>query len=202
MATLTDALRVYRYNRSTGLLTGLNAVLREYKRRGCRFTPKVLERIVFGDHQEWLRHHKYVNHRTLLREVSRKLKSYWPLRRTFATFEDLYESVRKDTEPICGIGHLTIYDIALRIGFLYDEPLLPKEYVYIQAGALKGIVNLSSDPLYSHLFPPRAWAAGAYPASDFTAAFGPMESMFIEDFLCVFHKELSRLSGYTIKQLQ
>ena len=202
MATFEEAVRVYRYNRSTRLLTGLNTVLSVYKQRGMKFTPKVMEAIVFGEHQERLKHYKTDVFKDLKKETASKLKDLWPLP-PYRTFEELYDWVESNIKkPIHGIGPLTTYDIALRLGFLYDEPLLPKEQVYIQAGAQTGIKALSADPAYSSLFPERDWKVGAYPIADFKAAFGDMESMFIEDFLCVFHSQLASLAAYSVKDLQ
>ena len=202
MATLEDAIRVYRYNRSTRLLTGLNTVLYAYKRHGMEFKPKVMEAIVFGEHQDRLKHHKFIDFKKLKKATASKLKNFYPLP-DFKSFEELFGQVETEIhETIYGIGRLTTYDIALRIGFLYDEPLLPKEHVYIQAGALKGIKALSADPAYSSLLPECVWKVGAYPIADFKAAFGDLESMYIEDFLCVFHNELTSLAAYSVKDLQ
>lgn len=201
MATLEDAIRVYKYNRSTRLLTGLNTVLYEYKRHGMAFKRKVMETIVFGEHQRRLKYHNKIDFSTLKKTIANNLKGFCPLP-ACETFEELYLQVKSDMGKIHGIGPLTIYDIALRIGFLYDDPLLPQDYVYIQAGARKGIINLSSNPAYRSLFPARVWKAGAYSIADFTAAFGTLESMYIEDFLCVFHNELASLATCSVKDLQ
>lgn len=52
-----------------------------------------------------------------------------------ASFESLHDLVEKTILPIHGIGPLTVYDIALRIGtFLKLEPKL----IYLHAGAREG----------------------------------------------------------------
>ena len=202
MATLKEAIRVYKYNRSTRLLTGLNTVLYAYKRHGMEFKPKVMEAIVFGEHQKWLKQHKLIDFKKLKKATAGKLKNFYPLP-DFKSFEELFGQVETEIhDTIYGIGRLTTYDIALRIGFLYDDPLLPQDYVYIQSGALDGIKALSADPAYKSLFPERKWKAEAYPIADFTAAFGDLESMYIEDFLCVFHNELASLATCSVKDLQ
>ena len=203
MATLSDALRVYKYTRSKGLLDGLNRVLKIYLANKSTFGSAVIDAIVMGAHQRWLRNNPKIDFPAFKSDVEAALSKLLPLERP-ETFEELYQAVKDKIGHITGVGDLTLYDIALRIGFLYERPLLPRARVYIQSGALDGIKALSADPRYSYLFSIHAgaWKNGAYSIEEFEDAFGSMESMFIEDFLCVFHNELSCLGIYTIKQLQ
>jgi len=94
----------------------------------------------------------------------------------YADFEDLYDSVRKLIGGIKCIGDLTVYDTALRIGFISDPVVLPREYVYLARGAMDGAVKLfgNNTPLKFR-----------EPARMFAPYFGNMSSHFIEDFLCV-----------------
>ncbi|MBO7299780.1 MAG: hypothetical protein J6U53_00015 [Tidjanibacter sp.] len=55
-------------------------------------------------------------------------------------FEELYKIVEETRVPY--IGDLTIYDIAVRIGYLQTPQVLPQEFVYIHAGAREGVMAL------------------------------------------------------------
>lgn len=55
-------------------------------------------------------------------------------------FEELYKIVEENRVP--NIGDLTIYDIAVRIGYLQTPKVLPQKFVYIHAGAKEGVKAL------------------------------------------------------------
>lgn len=95
---------------------------------------------------------------------------------SFRDFEELYDFIRSIIGSIKGIGLLTIYDTARRIGHLLVPAICPKMYVYLAAGAkdgaeaLLGIKNLKfREPI--DLFKPY---------------FGTLASVFIEDILCIY----------------
>lgn len=99
----------------------------------------------------------------------------------FDDFEELYHFVKNTIGSITGIGPLTVYDTAKRIGHLLKEPVYPSQYVYLSAGAARGAKELLG---YSPLF--------REPTSKFTPFFGTFPSIFIEDILCIFEDELKR----------
>lgn len=103
----------------------------------------------------------------------------------FCDFEELYDYVRSVIGRIKGIGQLTIYDTAKRIGHLFDTPIYPKMYVYLAAGAKKGAENLILP-----MFPLKY----REPIDLFKPYFGTLSSIFIEDMLCVFENELKTVS--------
>lgn len=202
MATLEDAIKVYRNNRMPNFLDGLNNVLKLYLQKRESFRSDILlTSIVFGEHQERLLHHKYIDPIKMKKDAISALRSLLPIPRP-NDFETLYDKVEESLKKVDGIKNLTYYDIALRIGFLYEEPLLPREKVYLAAGALEGIEELSNSADNGGLFQVKEWKEGRYDISEFTGAFGDMESMYIEDFLCVFHDELENLSLCSIRDLQ
>ena len=53
-------------------------------------------------------------------------------------FEDIYEYVYEVFTKEKRHAPLTIYDTAYRIGYNMEPKILPKKYVYLSAGALKG----------------------------------------------------------------
>ena len=101
----------------------------------------------------------------------------------FADFEQLYDFVASVIAGISGIGPLTVYDTARRIGHLFDEPIYPQKYVYLSAGAMDGAkVLLESNKLEFR-----------EPASLFVPFFGNLPSIFVEDILCIYKDSFTSL---------
>ena len=99
----------------------------------------------------------------------------------FNDFEELYDFIKSVIGEIKGIGSLTVYDTAKRIGLLLDTPIYPKMYVYLAAGAKKGAESLlgKKDLHFRE------------PIDYFKPHFGTLPSIFIEDMLCIFENELN-----------
>lgn len=106
----------------------------------------------------------------------------------FSDFEELYDFIRSIIGNINGIGLLTVYDTAKRIGHLFETPIYPKQYVYLAAGAADGAINLLK--VSSLKF--------REPIDLFKPYFGTLPSIFIEDILCIFKKELLTVSNQTL----
>ena len=94
----------------------------------------------------------------------------------FIDFEELYDFIHSVIGNINGIGPLTIYDTARRIGHLFKSPIYPEMYVYLSAGAKEAAEHLlNKKPLKFR-----------EPICLFTPFFGTFPSIFIEDILCIF----------------
>ena len=199
MATFNDALQVYRNNRRFILETGLNRVLQQFIMDGCCYTPAVLQMIVIGEHQQRLIGKPHFS--TMFSSVQAALSKILPLKYQPRDFEQLYDMVDAVTSKIYGLGSLTVYDMALRIGFIQETPILPEKFVYTQSGALTGARQLTISP-DAAVLGRRTWSTNRYDLIRYFPGFGSMESMYIEDFLCVFHNELANLRAYTIRDLQ
>jgi len=106
----------------------------------------------------------------------------------FSDFEELYDFIRSIIGNINGIGLLTVYDTAKRIGHLFETPIYPKQYVYLAAGAADGAKKLLK--VSSLKF--------REPIDIFKPYFGTLPSIFIEDMLCIFKKELQTVSNKTL----
>jgi hypothetical protein len=113
-----------------------------------------------------------------LADAERKLVATARQLRDSASFAELHEVVRSAIDPIKGIGPLTVYDIATRIGgHLRLEP----DVVYLHAGTAIGAKALQlngRDTLHPEMLPP---------------AFGALRPREIEDCLCIYSNELRRL---------
>lgn len=100
---------------------------------------------------------------------------------SFSDFEELYDFIKQVIGPISGIGPLTVYDTARRIGHLLKDPIYPKQYVYLAAGALVGAKSLLGVKRLKF----------REPIGLFTPHFGTLTSVFIEDMLCIFKNEFA-----------
>lgn len=109
----------------------------------------------------------------------------------FVDFEQLYDFVASVIAGISGIGPLTVYDTAKRIGHLFDPPIYPNSYVYLSAGAMDGAkVLLEKKNLKFR-----------EPISMFEPYFSGVPSIFIEDILCIFKSTLANLEGASLKSV-
>ncbi len=61
---------------------------------------------------------------------------------SYKDFEELLDEINKLIGNIPDIGSLTVYDTALRIGYLYNNPICPKDYLYLYCGAYEGAMKL------------------------------------------------------------
>ena len=92
------------------------------------------------------------------------------------TFSELHARVKKAIGYISGIGELTIYDTALRIGaYLRLEP----ELIYLHAGVRYGVKALGLDHRLNTL-----------ERSKLPKEFHLLKPHEIEDCLCIYKKEL------------
>lgn len=93
-----------------------------------------------------------------------------------STFAELYEKVAVALRPIRGIGLLTIYDTAHRLGAYLK---LSPEEVYLHAGVRVGAKALGLDDRPAKL-----------PMSIFPPAFQKLSPEQVEDCLCIYNSQL------------
>lgn len=93
------------------------------------------------------------------------------------TFAELHRMVAQAVGSIRGIGPLTVYDTAHRLGaYLRLSP----EVVYLHAGTRLGAQALGLN-----------WRAESLPMTDFPRAFQRLTPEQVEDCLCIYKAELS-----------
>lgn len=99
---------------------------------------------------------------------------------SYTTFEDLYDAIDNliTTQKCKYARHITKYDIAKRIGSAYN--CMPKQYVYLHRGSLEGA---------RRLFNNSGLKEGRYNIACFSKYFGNLDSVYIEDMLCIFHED-------------
>ena len=192
MATIDEVVKAYYLHRSQGMMIPLNNLHRRYSTM-TSITQPMAKDLLEGAHQERMIYATNYHYAKLFREVCKRLKSSTLLKDSFKSFEEFHEAVynllMKPTKVI-GVGNLTIYDIALRIGYVRKEQILPKDKIYLFAGAFKGANNLlNSSP---SLFNVSTIKEGVYDMSIFNSPLSNMPSMFLEDLLCVYDTKLRK----------
>ena len=97
----------------------------------------------------------------------------------FDHFSDLYLSLQEWFWDIpFARGSLMLYDASLNIGHFLPIPTEPEETIYLNAGAWEGALFLKDKGKVKHQMPVCEWQS-----SDL---FPGIESMYIEDILCIF----------------
>jgi hypothetical protein len=121
--------------------------------------------------------HQYRIRKTALRELHIVLTKNAKQICAATDFDELYLLIKKLTSKIKGIGDLTVYDTAHRIGLSLKK--LPGS-VYLHCGALMGaIAVLGSVP------------SRRLPVTAFPAAFHRLQADQMENFLCIYKKMLA-----------
>jgi hypothetical protein len=106
--------------------------------------------------------------------------NYLAIRRA-ETFEELYEVCKRVGEATKGIGIVTIYDVAARLG-AYAE--LDPEHLYFHAGVADGLRALGVD---------LAPGADRVPRRDLPEFFHDKDLDLVESFLCGYRSEIERV---------
>ncbi len=202
MATINEIIKAYYLHRSQGMMNYLNNLHRKYSTKKS-ITRLMAVDLLEGEHQVKLRYNKRINYAKMVQMVCDQLrKSVVLTDPTITNFEQLYDAVNTLLSPVRGhgIGDLTVYDIALRIGYIRQNQILPKDKVYLFAGANVGANNLlgiTPSLFDTSVFSPRIKiACDRYDLSLFKSPLCDMSSMFLEDMLCVYD---SKLKNYTKK---
>jgi hypothetical protein len=94
------------------------------------------------------------------------------------SFDDLYRRVAVAIEPLDGIGELTVYDTALRIGAKLGH--LPSK-VYLHRGTRAGAKALGLN-----------WKAKTLAVRELPAVLRVLPAHEIEDCLCIFKDRLGK----------
>lgn len=207
MATINELVWAYQHYKAPNLLISLNNVLKCRQYSKGKMSPRLLENIIIGGHQHRLKHHAKVNYPILKRNIRVALTNPFPIltpSKPYKDFVDLYDELKRRLYPygkfIKGIGDLTLYDMALRIGYIMlPEPVLPDKKLYLFSGAFDGYCELQR--CYSSLGLP-SLIPGVYDMTLLSGVFGSLSSMFVEDLLCVYHSDFQNLSRMSLDDLQ
>lgn len=129
-------------------------------------------------HQWWMPHNPSFVSKALNILASANLVGFT------GSFEDLYDYVE-----LLGItkGRLLLYDLTRRIGACLG--IYPKNFVYLQCGSLAGATILHNKG-YITLPNPCGFRV---PTAVFASVFPGIDSMDIENILCIYKKQLAKL---------
>ena len=104
-------------------------------------------------------------------------------------FDDLYDKI---FELIgvgsTGISYSTVYDTAIRFGGSMKPAVEPQKYVYVHRKLIQSAKHIVGRKSFSTNY--------RIEKSEFSkvcAAFDKLDSLLIEDFLCVYHDEIMKL---------
>lgn len=101
-----------------------------------------------------------------------------PWKKSYGSFDEIYEDIKKLIGSIKHIGPLTIYDVALRLAARFNNPAMMPNKVYLSAGPLRAAKILYANSNLKTI--------GAFVmACAFPPDFQKLTCEDIEDLLCV-----------------
>lgn len=107
----------------------------------------------------------------------------------FDDFDQLYDKIFKLIgKESTGISYSTVYDAAIRFGGSMKPAVKPQKYVYVHRKLIQSAKQIVGRKKISNNY--------RIEKSEFSkvcAAFKKLDSLFIEDFLCVYHDEIMKL---------
>ena len=115
--------------------------------------------------------------RSALEEAGRRLVGNLSVLRAARTYEELHDDVEALIAVIPGIGDLTVYDIALRIGARFKKS---PAVIYLHAGTRAGAKALDLD-----------WRARTLQVDDLPPELRKLTAREAEDVLCIYKDSLA-----------
>ena len=137
-----------------------------------------------------IRHQWCLSNQAVKQAVNKLLDAGFPAKlKNYTDFEQLYDDLLDLIGTgKTGISYSTVYDCAIRLGFIDTPPIQPKDYVYVHrylresARRILGVKRLT--------------AQYRIPRSAFDSrepAFTKLTALEIEDFLCVKYNDICNL---------
>lgn len=207
MVTIDDVIRAYYLHKSQGMMNALNNLHKKYSMQK-NINQSLSKDLFEGVHQERLKYERKIHYAATFWETCYRLKPTSLLTDTsIKNFEDLYDEVDNlllKKSKVRGIGRLTVYDIALRIGYIRQNQILPKDKIYLFAGANSGAnqLFLSSPSFFTIPTSTTRIKEGRYDMTIFNSPLRDVPSFLLEDMFCVFHTLLGKLSKISYARLQ
>ena len=135
----------------------------------------VLRRCFTGNHYHLL-HLTSTRRKALTQNAINALKKKNILSFRGGDFETLYQEVKNAIGGLPQVGNLVLYDTTKMIGYILTPRISPMKYVYVQSGAKVGAKNLLGIKRMGM----------RYPTSAFKKFFPKVDSIHIEDMLCIY----------------
>ena len=123
--------------------------------------------------------HQYRLSRGVLAEAESNLQEAAAEIQVCETFADLHDLVQREIAGIAGIGRLTVYDVATRIGAHLD---LAPERIYLHAGTAAGAKALGIE------------AGEMVSRAAFPDEFRRLRTYEMEDCLCLYKRQLREIA--------
>jgi hypothetical protein len=125
--------------------------------------------------------HQWRIPKTLLEQVEARLQRIGRKLARLSSFAELHRAVNDEIGNLKGIGALTVYDIAHRIGAYFGKP---PEHVYLHAGTRIGarVFGINGDSFDPKLLP---------------KPFSRLAPSEIEDCLCIYRDELIGIRAHS-----
>lgn len=138
--------------------------------------------------------HQYCISKEAIKKAAEALSKADLTDNDLCNFENFYDWVSDVISTVGGIGDLSVYDTALRMGWNFSDGralrrIEPREYVYLHQGALWGAVALVRISRLSgrDYINPDVSLARRIPISEFCDDLRSLGANHLENFLCVFH---------------
>lgn len=189
--TFSEAVKSYRCLLCKKHLEELENVMNLYKAYKASPTPATLHDLskacVIGPHQHRI-------NRSSKSSAIRIIESHLPtiLSTHFVDFEDLYKKIDGIIGSIPQIGPLTVYDVSLRIGHLFNSPIYPKKNLYLNSGAMVGAKTLLRGRKLNPIEDIKTFFS--YPEATSVSGIADLQALpnnLIEDFFCVMKEYLA-----------
>lgn len=120
-----------------------------------------------------------------VKKLSAKYKELCVLDNFDKLYETILELIGKEST---GISYSTVYDTAIRFGGSMKPAVKPQKYVYVHRKLIQSAKHIVGRKSFSTNY--------QIERSEFSkvcAGFKKLNSLFIEDFLCVYHDEIMKL---------
>lgn len=207
MVTIDEVIWAYYLHQSQGMMNALNNLHKKYSMQK-KINQTMAKDILEGGHQERLKYEIKIHYAATFKETCARLKATSLLTdSSISNFENLYDEIYRlliQHDKVKGIGKLTAYDIALRIGYIRNVQILPKEKIYLFRGANVGANKLlqNNPTLFTSFGTSSKIAEGVYDMTIFKSPLREMPSFLLEDMFCVYHSLLGKLSKINYESLQ
>lgn len=134
------------------------------------------------------RHQRRMSNHTVECAVEKLSANYEELCK-IKNFDDLYDKIFEliGVGPT-GISYSTVYDTAIRFGGSMEPAVEPQKYVYVHRKLIQSAKHIVGRKSFNNNY--------RIEKSEFSkvcAGFKKLDSLFIEDFLCVYHDEIMKL---------